>query len=63
MQSLRAFYADGLEVEFGFAAQAWAKTHPVDDGTAQVIRDAAVILVDKQLHLAQLARSVQTESS
>jgi predicted nucleotidyltransferase len=45
VQSLRVFYADGLEVEFGFASPAWTEIQPVDDATAKVIRDGAVILV------------------
>ena len=60
VQSLRVFYANGLEVEFGFASFQWASTRPVDEESARVIRDGAMILVDKQLRLAQLASSVET---
>jgi hypothetical protein len=52
------FYANGLEVEFALASSQWTATEPVDDGTANVLRDGAVILVDKQLRLAQLTRLV-----
>src|SRR5688572_8123937 len=62
VQSLRVFYASGLEVEFGLASLQWASTRPVDEESARVMRDGAVILVDKQLRLAQLAGSMDREN-
>jgi len=62
VQSLRVFYASGLEVEFGLASLQWASAPPVDEESARVMRDGAVILVDKQLRLAQLAGSMDTEN-
>ena len=44
--SLRVFYQDGLEVEFGITSPEWAG-HPLDAGTARVISDGMHILVDK----------------
>ena len=37
VQSLRASYTDGLQVEFGLALMSWA-TPPIDSATAAVIR-------------------------
>lgn len=45
--SLRVFYENGLEVEFGFATPDWASL-PLDEGTLQVISGGMKILVDKQ---------------
>ena len=45
LRSLRAFYQDGLEVEFGLAAPAWARV-PLDSGTQQVIAGGIRILYD-----------------
>jgi predicted nucleotidyltransferase len=44
--SLRVWYADGLEVEFGIADRAWASA-PLDNGTRQVIDDGCAILFDR----------------
>lgn len=43
--SVRAFYADGLEVEYGFAAPDWAGV-PTDAGTVRVVSDGMRILYD-----------------
>jgi uncharacterized protein len=48
----------GLVVEMGFAAHTWAATGPVDAGTARVVRDGCVILVDKAGLLAELVETV-----
>lgn len=45
VQSLRARYSDGLEVEFGLAPLAWA-TPPIDAKTAAVIREGLVAVWD-----------------
>ena len=46
VQSLRVWFKNGLEVEFGFTTQKWI-TLPLDAGTAQVLRDGFIFLVDK----------------
>lgn len=43
--SLRVFYADGLEVEFGIAPQGWG-ADPSDQGDMNVIADGIVLLFD-----------------
>ena len=42
----RALLPSGLEVEFGFAGPEWAATDPVDPGTAGVVLDGCIPLVD-----------------
>ncbi len=41
--SLRVWYKNGLEVEYGFADEAWAAV-PLDAGTQSVIADGFVLL-------------------
>jgi predicted nucleotidyltransferase len=41
--SLRVWFADGLEVEFGIADRDWGSA-PLDSGTRRVIEDGCVIL-------------------
>ena len=36
VESLRVFYADGLEIEFGLASPEWASVDPIDWGTREV---------------------------
>ncbi len=47
VQAKRAFYGNGLEVEFGITTKEWAKINPIDSGTERVIKDGAKILLDK----------------
>lgn len=49
--SLRVFYADGLEVEYGFAGLEWG-SDPRDAGDAQVITDGLIILHEKDEYLS-----------
>ena len=44
--SVRVFYEDGREVEFGLVDSAWADV-PLDEGTRQVLSDGFRVLVDK----------------
>lgn len=44
-RSVRVFYENGLEVEFGIAEVSWAKV-PLDSGTRRVISDGIRILYD-----------------
>jgi hypothetical protein len=55
--SLRAWYADGLEVEFSLTDPGWAALPP-DPGTAQVVSDGARILFDRDAALAALLAAV-----
>ena len=45
LQSLRVFYQEGLEVEFGFCLPQWTNV-PLDTGTQEVIRQGMRILYD-----------------
>ena len=47
LTSLRAFYAGGLEVEFGLTTPDWAAI-PVDPGTRQVVSGGIKILHDPE---------------
>jgi hypothetical protein len=43
---VRAWFADGLEVEFGFTTPDWAAA-PLDEGTRRVVRDGLRVLFDR----------------
>ena len=58
VQSVRVFYANGSEVEFGLCRPSWASTDPVDPGTAHVIRDGTKILHDPRGLLVRLKAAV-----
>lgn len=51
--SLRVWYTDGCEVEYGLTTAAWA-ARPLDEGTRRVIADGMRVLVDKAGLLAPL---------
>jgi predicted nucleotidyltransferase len=44
--SVRVWYEDGLEVEFGMADRDWGSA-PLDHGTRQVMDDGCVIVFDR----------------
>jgi predicted nucleotidyltransferase len=44
--SVRVWYADGLEVEFGLADASWAAA-PLDEGTRRVAQDGLIIVFDR----------------
>jgi predicted nucleotidyltransferase len=46
LTSVRTWYGDGLEVEFGITDEHWADL-PLDEGTRKVISDGMVILLDR----------------
>jgi hypothetical protein len=45
--SVRVWYLDGLEVEYGITDEDWAST-PLDEGTRQVIADGMVVLFEQE---------------
>ena len=49
----------GLDVEFGFAGPSWASTDPLDPGTAQVVLDGCIPLVDPADLFARLIETVR----
>jgi uncharacterized protein len=53
VRSLRVFYKDGLEVEYGFALPDWADI-PVDTGTHRVVMGGMKILFDSRGLLTRL---------
>jgi hypothetical protein len=55
--SLRVYYEDGLEVEYGLTSSGWADI-PIDEGTARVISDGMQILLDKKGILDRALREV-----
>ena len=58
--SLRVFYKDGLEVEYGFALPDWAGI-PVVSGTHRVACDGLKILFDPQGILTRLRQYLKVE--
>lgn len=53
VQSLRVWFANSLEVEFGFTEVTWL-AKPLDPGTRQVLSDGYLFLLDKQNYSAQI---------
>ena len=51
--SLRVWYADGLEVEFGFCEESWAAM-PLDRGTEQVVSGGMKVLFERRPILSTL---------
>lgn len=47
VQSIRVFYNDGLEVEFGITIREWL-TPTVDEGTLKVIKDGIHFVYEKE---------------
>ena len=56
--SIRAWYKNGIEVEFGITSAEWAEI-PVDSGTSRVVSYGSKILVDKSKKLEQLLLEVK----
>ena len=52
--SVRVWYADGLEVEFGIADPDWGSA-PLDAGTRQVVDDGCVIVFDRGMAFIGIA--------
>lgn len=46
VQSVRVFYEDGPEVEYGITSSEWARL-PLDEGTLKVLRDGVKVLLDR----------------
>ena len=58
-RSLRVFYQDGREVEFGIADPGWASV-PLDPGTKRVLSDGVLILYDPRGLLAEAVNDLLT---
>jgi hypothetical protein len=59
--SVRAWYVDGTEVEFGLATVEWA-TSP-DQGTRRVVKDGLRVLLDRDGALASIPRECTAATS
>ncbi len=46
LTSVRVWYGDGLEVEYGITGEEWAAA-PLDEGTRQVISGGLVVLLEQ----------------
>lgn len=57
--ALRAFCADGLELELDFGRAGWVTDVPLDAGTARVLGDGARVIVDRLGGLATIVRSAR----
>lgn len=55
--SLRVWYEDSLEVEFGLTTPAWSQI-PVDEETRRVVADGMVVLLDRDGSLNTLRLAV-----
>ena len=51
--SIRAWYNDGKEVEFGIVEPSWIST-PLNSGTYKVLSDGYKIVIDKKRHFEDL---------
>ncbi len=60
VQSLRVFYKNGLEIEFGFDTIDWANI-PIDSGTFRVVSDGMKILYDPTGKLSKLQAAVKKD--
>ena len=56
--SIRVFYQDGQEIEFGVAPIKWAHL-PVDAGTQKVVSDGMIILKDINKLLENVRNSIK----
>jgi hypothetical protein len=59
VQSLRARFADELEVEFGITGHEWLK-QPIDGGTAKILRKGVVIVFDRAGYLEMALAEFKT---
>jgi hypothetical protein len=60
-RSLRVFYQDGLEVEFGINAPTWSRV-PLDAGTHKVFSDGIRILYDPKALLSEATKATATNN-
>jgi hypothetical protein len=62
VETVRATYKTGVEIEYNFSAPSWAGI-PVDSGTRQVVNDGMEILFDPKGIFADLQNALFAESS
>ncbi len=61
VQSIRIWYAQGYEVEFGITDLSWISL-PLEDGTARVISEGMVVLFEKDHCLTSIIKSMSPGS-
>jgi predicted nucleotidyltransferase len=59
LTSIRVFYKNDLEIEFGIVSPDWASLNPLDPGTKRVIVDGSRIILDKKNLLKPLLHSIK----
>jgi predicted nucleotidyltransferase len=57
VQSLRVYYRESFEVEFGITSRMWAAL-PIDPGTQQVVAHGIRLLMDREGLLGRLLETV-----
>ncbi len=57
-KSLRVFFENGDEVEFGFSTNSWANTNPIDNGTKEVMNGGYKVLYDPKRILKKLSEEL-----
>jgi hypothetical protein len=58
VQSIRVFYADGPEAEYGLTSSAWIAL-PLEDGAFRVLKDGVAVLFDRDGGLTRAVERVQ----
>lgn len=61
VQSIRTFYSDGTQIEFGVTSPKWAAL-PADSGTERVVSDGASIILDKDGTLTRLVDAIKRKA-
>ncbi|MFL0250304.1 nucleotidyltransferase domain-containing protein [Clostridium neuense] len=51
--SIRAWYEDGMEVEFGITSPLWI-SKPLDEGTLKVLKDGYKVILDKKNYFTHM---------
>jgi predicted nucleotidyltransferase len=57
VETVRAFYRTGLEIEYNFAAPSWAAL-PVDSGTRRVVNDGIKVVFDPKRKFDALKKAL-----
>lgn len=54
--SIRVWYEDGMEVEFGITSPLWI-SKPLDEGTLKVLKDGYKVVLDKKNYFTNMVLS------
>jgi len=58
LTSLRVFYSNGPEMEFGITDKSWIAL-PLDEGTLGVLRNGSSVLCERDASISEIINSVQ----